>query len=97
MKTRKKTPRSLADIAEKLFPNSPIEVVHEDKEYHIYVEGQWNRKSETLPEVFGQVDNILFQYGDDWWYPSTRINPTWAKWPAVSVASLAGFTGRQHE
>lgn len=96
MKTLKH-PGSLADLAPKLFPNSPIEVSLEDGEYHIYIEGEWNRKCKSLREVGGQVDNIIFkQYGDDWWYPSTRVNPGWHKWPSVSVASLAQWTSGEH-
>lgn len=92
MKTARKSPRSLAELSDKLFPNSPIEVSIEEGEYHIYVEGEWNRKSKTLAEVIEQVANIIKLYGDDWWYPSTRINPGWIKWPAVNVASLAKWT-----
>ena len=87
-----KSLRTLADLSDKLFPHTPIEVSLEEGEYHIYVEGEWNRKSKTLFEVNEQVANIIKLYGDDWWYPSTRVNGGWHKWPAVSVASLAQWT-----
>jgi len=92
MKTARKSPRSIAELSDKLFPNSPIEVAIDGSEYHIYVEGEWNRKSDTLREVIEQIDNIIKLYGDDWWYPSTRVNPCWHKWPAVNVVSLAKWT-----
>lgn len=92
MKTTRKSRRSLAELSDKLFPNTPIEASIEEGEYHIYVEGEWNRKSKTLFEVAEQIDNIIKLYGDDWWYPNTRVNPGWHKWPAVSVASLAQWT-----
>lgn len=92
MKTARKSPRTLADLSDYLFPNTPIEVAIEEGEYHIYVEGEWSRKSKTLFEVDEQVANIIKLYGDDWWYPSTRVNPGWHKWPAVNVTSLAQWT-----
>jgi hypothetical protein len=92
MKTARKYLGTLADLSDRLFPHTPIEVSLEDGEYHIYVEGEWNRKSKTIREVVDQVFNIIKLYGDDWWYPSTRVNAGWSKWPAVSVTSLAQWT-----
>ena len=65
MKTARKSRRSLAELSDKLFPNTPIEASIEEGEYHIYVEGEWNRKSKTLFEVAEQIDNIIKLYGEE--------------------------------
>lgn len=75
-------------VTGKLFPNTPIEVKFEDGEWHIWVEGEWHSKEERLDGLRKQVANIIKLYGDDWCYPSTRVNPTWPGWAKISNADL---------
>lgn len=88
-KKQVKKPTCLADLADKFYPNSPVQVTIEDGEFHIYIEGQWHSRVETFPEVLLDLKFIFKAYGDDWFYPSTRVNPTWEGWSQITEFSLA--------
>lgn len=98
---RKTRPRTLADIADRLFPHSPIEV-HKDftiiagekvEEFHVYIEGQWYSKEEDFRLLVSDIANIIHLQGDDWYYPSTRVVPDWVGWARISQCDLAEFRG----
>lgn len=78
-------------LRDKLFPHSPIEVTFEGEEWHIYMEGQWHSRVKLLEEVVLQVKWLIKTYGDDWYYPSTRVNPGWVGWDSISKVDLSGF------
>lgn len=82
---------SLQQLADKLFPITPIEARLEDGEYHVYVEGQWCAKEISLNDVETRLLELIENQGDDWFYPSTRVVPDWAGWNRISMVELAQF------
>lgn len=80
-----------AELRDKLFPHSPIEVNFEDEEWHIYMEGEWHSRVKLIEEVVFQVTWLIKTYGDDWYYPSTRVNPRWVGWDTISEVDLVNF------
>jgi hypothetical protein len=91
-------PHSVRNLDDILFPNSPMEV-HRDftmfgkeqvYEWHVYVEGEWYAKEETLRNLSTRLYEIIASQGSDWAYPSTRVNPTWPAWDRVENLAFMG-------
>jgi hypothetical protein len=95
MATKFKQSLQLTSVRDKLFPHTPIEVKHEADAgqyfYHIYMEGEWHSKVSFEDEVVRQVHWLAKTYGDDWYYPSTRVAPDWEGWKQISQMDLSRF------
>lgn len=80
--------KTMIPLSERLYPNSPIEVLQEGNEWHLFVEGEWHSKETTEAGVEKQVDAIISLYADDWLHECTRVNPGWAGWKKITRFSL---------
>lgn len=89
-------PLLLKSVENKMFPYSAIEVKPETQgsltDYHIYIEGEWHSKVPTEDEAVRQVRWLIKTYGDDWYYPSTRVNQTWTGWKQIDPQDLYKWT-----
>lgn len=74
-----------------LFPATPVEVIFEDGEYHIFIEGDWHGKEIDLEGVQLHAEEAFDAYGEDWLCPSVRMCPEWEGWDKVDVFSLAAM------
>lgn len=93
--SRERRPLQLSDVADKLFPHTPIQVETEPfggvLYWHIYMEGKWHSKIPSEEECVRQVRWLVKTYGDDWFYPSTRVEPQWEGWEKISKSDLLQF------
>ena len=89
-------PRTLSELSELLFPNSPITVEYDftlagnDREYHwhIYVEGEWIEKVDTLAEAAIRIYEVIESQGNDWSSNPLRIVPDWSGWTQITPFAL---------
>jgi hypothetical protein len=96
---RLRKPSSLNDLTDLLFPHSPIVVEYDftiingekTYEWHIYVEGEWYDKEQTLEKLQLRLMEIITSQGHDWPYKSTRVNPNWGGWSQITEFDLAFF------
>ncbi|MGN6135616.1 MAG: hypothetical protein ACTHOU_14105 [Aureliella sp.] len=86
-------PRVLRENKETLFPNSPIEVVYENKKFAVYCEGEWSTNEESMHGVTCRIGELLRLNRELWETPATYANRRWPGWARVDMGQLYALIG----
>jgi len=78
----------VGDIKQYLFPSSPIEVLCEGNEWHIFTEGEWNHKVLSEVELRISVAELIVANANDWLHPILHTNKAWVGWAKISRFQL---------
>lgn len=86
-------PRVLRANKELLFPNTPIEVVYENKKFAVYCEGEWSTNEDSMFGVRARIGELIRLNRDLWENRATYTNPTWPGWNKVDKARMYELIG----
>jgi len=93
--------------ADKLFPNSPIEIVVDftdrenrqtkdnERSWHFtfYCEGEWIANELTCKGAIARIRETIKVNLECWATPRCYINPDWDKWSQIQLADLYRLIG----
>lgn len=89
-------PRVLQENAATLFPNTPIEVVYEQRSFAVYCEGQWSSNEDSITNVVNRIRELIKSNRESWESRATYTNPSWPGWSKVKMGVLYELIGVGH-
>jgi len=81
----------IAEFSDLLYPFSPIEVRYEDRQFHIFCEGEWCQAENDRESLVMGLSETIKKYGQDWKTPSLHIMPDWPGWMHLKEMDYSKF------